>query len=308
MVVSGNTVSRTVAATDPRDYAGIAVFRRSPDLAFNANQPSGVVVTNNTVSGFQRKPAGSTGDGFGIVVEGLNQTVTRNTVTNNDVGIQAQAGQVSDAQSTDGFDRGDAASYGGLINNNSIDGNTVGLRVVRPVVGTDVDAECNWWGAADGPSSVGTGSGDPVSLEADFVPWLLTSTLTATCAQLAEDDAPADVAGDKGTEFTDSGSFDADLAGVTASVGTATVGSNGAWTWVLDEDDLANDGLDPVVPITVTITGTALNGSVATSQFDLDISNVAPTATFVFDAVVVGGGTYQVSLTAPARSVRRRHA
>ena len=33
VVVSGNTVSRTVAATDLRDYAGIAVFRRTPGRA-----------------------------------------------------------------------------------------------------------------------------------------------------------------------------------------------------------------------------------------------------------------------------------
>ena len=43
VTVSGNTVSRTIAATDARDYGGIVVIRRSPSLnplAINPNQPS----------------------------------------------------------------------------------------------------------------------------------------------------------------------------------------------------------------------------------------------------------------------------
>ncbi len=157
VVVSGNTVSRTVAATDARDYAGIAVYRRSPDPLLNADQPSGVVVTGNTVTGYHRKPSASTGDGFGIVVEGLNQTVNKNTVSGNDVGIQAQAGQTSNAQSTDGFDRGDAAAFSGHINRNAITGNGIGFRAVG--LSTAADGECNWWNSATGPSSVGAGSG-----------------------------------------------------------------------------------------------------------------------------------------------------
>jgi len=36
-----------------------------------------------------------------------------------------------------------------------------------------VNAECNWWGAVDGPSGVGSGSGDAVSGYVDFEPWLV---------------------------------------------------------------------------------------------------------------------------------------
>jgi hypothetical protein len=33
-------------------------------------------------------------------------------------------------------------------------------------------AEDNWWGAADGPGPVGPGSGDQVSINVDYAPWL----------------------------------------------------------------------------------------------------------------------------------------
>jgi hypothetical protein len=35
-----------------------------------------------------------------------------------------------------------------------------------------VDAEYNWWGDASGPSGQGTGTGDPVSANVDYDPWL----------------------------------------------------------------------------------------------------------------------------------------
>ena len=91
IVISNNTVSRTVPiVTEQRDLAGIAVFRRGV-LAGNVDVPTGVQVLNNNVSGYQQP---STSDGFGIVVEGLNHTVSGNTLNGNDVGIQRQAGHL----------------------------------------------------------------------------------------------------------------------------------------------------------------------------------------------------------------------
>ncbi len=88
IVVEGNTVSRTVAITDARDIVGIAAFRRGV-LPGNVDVPTGVVVQNNTVSGYTQT---STSDGFGIVVEGTNHSVLNNNVSACDVGIQQQAG------------------------------------------------------------------------------------------------------------------------------------------------------------------------------------------------------------------------
>ncbi|MBK7255276.1 MAG: right-handed parallel beta-helix repeat-containing protein [Ignavibacteria bacterium] len=88
IVVENNNVSRTVPIVDARDIAGIAAFRRSVGVG-NVDVPTGVVIQNNTVSGYIQA---STSEGFGIVVEGLSHTVSNNTVTGCDVGIQRQAG------------------------------------------------------------------------------------------------------------------------------------------------------------------------------------------------------------------------
>ena len=167
VVVRDNTVSRTTGATDTRDYAGIAVFRRSPG-ALNPAQPDGVVVRANLVSGYD---VGGTGDGFGIVVEGTGHTVTQNIVTGNDVGIQAQAGQVSNTQGTPGFDRGDAASYGATVLGNSISGNTIDFRAVG--LSDAADASGNWWG-----TTVEATVASHIAGNVDYTPYLHTGTDT----------------------------------------------------------------------------------------------------------------------------------
>jgi hypothetical protein len=88
IVVENNNVSRNIAIVDLRDIAGISVFRRGV-LAGNVDVPNGVVVQNNTVTGYlQTLPE----EGFGIVIEGTNHTVTGNTVNNCNIGLQLQGG------------------------------------------------------------------------------------------------------------------------------------------------------------------------------------------------------------------------
>jgi hypothetical protein len=49
----------------------------------------------------------------------------------------------------------------------------------------NVDATCNWWGAANGPKGLpgvtATGSGSLVSTGADFSPWLKSANLSGRC-------------------------------------------------------------------------------------------------------------------------------
>jgi hypothetical protein len=79
-----------------RDHAGIAIFRRAfqpgnPDGY--PNIPSGVVVKNNTIDGYKHlNPVRIESEGFGIVVEGINNEVSANTIKNSDIGIQQQGG------------------------------------------------------------------------------------------------------------------------------------------------------------------------------------------------------------------------
>ena len=69
-------------------------------------------------------------------------------------------------------------SSGVVINDNNIVNFASGDGLlVSPAshVGT-VNAECNWWGAADGPSGDGPGSGSAVVGDADFTPWLVAAS------------------------------------------------------------------------------------------------------------------------------------
>ncbi len=221
VVVSNNVVSRTVEATDVklRDYAGIIVFRRYP-TGSNADQPSGVVVTGNQVSGYLVTDTFSgASEGFGIVIAGSNHTVANNNVTRNDVGIQLQAGNPTfNITSTLYFDRDNALNTANaLISGNTVSYNLYGIRSIGPVTGvitgnlvysntrngltvldeastgilinnnqichntifgvenksltSTVNAVNNWWGAFDGPGSVGPGSGDNISLRVAFSPF-----------------------------------------------------------------------------------------------------------------------------------------
>ncbi len=79
--------------SEERDIAGIAVFRRGFVVSENnVDIPTGVVVRNNTVSGYVQDNGSSTSEGFGIVAEGTNHDITNNTVSGCDIGIQRQAG------------------------------------------------------------------------------------------------------------------------------------------------------------------------------------------------------------------------
>ncbi len=295
IVVSNNTVSRSVAATDARDYAGIAVFRRSAG-PFNTDGANGVVVRHNTVSGFRRSTSPvSTGDGFGIVVEGTNMTVDHNTVTNNDVGIQAQQGNTANTQSTPFFDRGNAVSYSGVINRNSISGNTLGLRTAG--LSANTDGTCNWWGNASGPSGVGPGTGDTVSTFVTYVPFLSTSNLDQACAivSVAVNAAALDANGNEGSTLATSGSFSGSVASITSDAADGFVDNgNGTWSW----SHLTNDNYSA----TITVTAHGTNGSTAADVFNATATNVNPTATFNAPASANTSALFNISLN-PATDV-----
>ncbi|HNM24471.1 MAG TPA: right-handed parallel beta-helix repeat-containing protein, partial [Saprospiraceae bacterium] len=149
IVVQGNTVTRTVSIIpENRDIAGISVYRRGALSTGNVNIPTGVVIQNNTVSGYSQPSAS---DGFGIVVEGTNHTVQNNTVSNNNIGIQQQAGHTPYVENVGGgandgdqnnlsdqyFGRGNAPfTCGNVITGNTFSGNGTNTRNVGAGVNT----------------------------------------------------------------------------------------------------------------------------------------------------------------------------
>lgn len=92
IIIDGNTIERVGSSYDAGDIAGISVYRRYV-FGTNVNIPTGVVIKNNTVKNFSQTLNWSHSTGFGILIEGTHHIVKNNDVsTNNDVGIQVQAG------------------------------------------------------------------------------------------------------------------------------------------------------------------------------------------------------------------------
>ncbi len=151
IVVRDNNVSLTAPVGDLRDLAGIAAFRRGWVAGENnVDIPTGVVIKDNTVSGYVQS---SLSDGFGIVVEGTNMTVYGNTLNDNDVGVQVQAGHLPYTPNTDidgnqnnldddYFGRGNSPFACASVFGNTYTDNDVDFRQVGPVGGgivTNVD-------------------------------------------------------------------------------------------------------------------------------------------------------------------------
>jgi len=83
------------------------------------------------------------------------------------------------------------------INFNDIYDNTgYGIRNFDSIV---VDAEYNWWGSCDGPSFVGSGRGDNVTINVDYEPWLgicIENKIDVECNYSSDDiELSADVTG-----------------------------------------------------------------------------------------------------------------
>jgi hypothetical protein len=134
IVVMDNVVARDVPTTDSRDHGGIVVIRRDV-LGAAPDQPAGVVILGNTVSGYARAPSGSIGDGIDIAVAGLTHTIQGNVVFGNDVGIQVQAGNPSNPAGSsdqsapdDYFNRDNARRVGASLSENGVFANAVGVR------------------------------------------------------------------------------------------------------------------------------------------------------------------------------------
>ncbi len=125
------------------DRAGISVVRRYYGGAAQGqvDATSGVVIRDNTVADFNHT-ANANHEAYGIVVEGLGSSVYRNTLTNNQIGLQIQQGNagypgnstVDATEHSDWFDRGDApytcVSLGQGADANDILSNTTPQREV----------------------------------------------------------------------------------------------------------------------------------------------------------------------------------
>lgn len=126
------------------------------------NTFAGIGYSNSVVDNWIGRDArgGMAANNYGIIVSGVstNQEISRNQIMANLTGIYVS---------------GDAtiSSSSGA---NCIVGNSSGLNHAGTAI--SLLAEGNYWGAADGPSGIGAGSGDTVIVSGagtvDFNPWL----------------------------------------------------------------------------------------------------------------------------------------
>ena len=266
--VSGNTITLTTQNARVEDRAGIAVFRRgivsgNPDN--HPDAPNGVTISGNTVTGYQQT---SNSEGFGIVVEGENHTISNNTLTNNDVGIQQQAGHTPFTSNSTGdgdqsnvvdfyFGRGNSPTLCNItLSGNTYSGNGIDERIVT-----------------------GGGTGTIVTV--------VTPTVTD----------PTDVSVCVGSSVAAINFTGNDLPGVVYN-----------WTNSNTAIGLAASGVGTIssfmatnttnAPITATITVTPVaNGCSGTPQTFIITVNPLPTA------VVSGGGTVCAGATLPNVSI-----
>jgi parallel beta-helix repeat protein len=104
----------------------------------------------------------------GIQLEGgaTGTTISGNSITGNTIaGIRF--GGPDDASGAD-----TPPGTGNVAHGNDIVGNGIGIANYNIAVPIVFDATCNWWGAIDGPGPVGSGSGDTVSANVTFAPWI----------------------------------------------------------------------------------------------------------------------------------------
>ena len=113
--------------------------------------PSGVYVST-----FSMKPAA-------VVL------ITKNELTNFVNGVSLHNGSAFGGVTSPDFD----------VIRNDLSGNT-GFGI-QSGPSMESDGTCNWWGAANGPSGQGAGSGTAVSTHVDFTPWLFTNNLDGPC-------------------------------------------------------------------------------------------------------------------------------
>ncbi len=164
-LVQGNLVENNALSTT---FTGGIHIAGSSALAqqntISGNQKSGLYLVNSVVTAtgnIIRENAGP-----GLLIAGTNNVLsaTLNQILSNTVGVTNTVGAATNLN----------------VNRNAIVGNSA-LGVGNAGSGA-LNATCNWYGAASGPSGAGLGSGDAVGPNVAFSPWLLSDDLNGPCS------------------------------------------------------------------------------------------------------------------------------
>jgi len=161
----------------------------------NLGFPSGVDVKGNTISGGYGNVhvyGASNINISGNDISGAIPHYTNSAIKGKNIYIRAGSTNINitnnNITGADGYGvniKGNVNVSTITMNFNNISGNT-DYGVLNEIAATDLDATKNWWGHCSGPDGgVGPGSGDAVSANVDYDPWLgqqlcaLKSAITA---------------------------------------------------------------------------------------------------------------------------------
>jgi hypothetical protein len=169
ITVTGNSsaVDSTLIAlfnTNVAQISGNTVTGATGSVVYIGGGDSNITVSGNHISGGTAsavKVANAFGDGPNSTI-----SITDNTLTGNAYAVNVGAGAIATAQTVQ-------------AHQNNFSGNT--LFGVNNDSGVVVDAGCNWWGNSSGPGPVGPGTGDHVSTQVTFAPWLIAPAPGGAC-------------------------------------------------------------------------------------------------------------------------------
>ncbi|MBK6450470.1 MAG: right-handed parallel beta-helix repeat-containing protein [Saprospiraceae bacterium] len=141
---------------------------------------TGILVTGSDATAVVNNNLASIhGFAIGIDVDGGNATVTNNSIYDNGIGVRITNSGTANVNTNNfdglvddnGTDIQATATAGSVIAtpNNNLAGDTYGIENQGASV---INASYNYWGAANGPSGVASGSGSAVTANVTYCPWL----------------------------------------------------------------------------------------------------------------------------------------
>jgi choice-of-anchor C domain-containing protein len=179
------TANPTAGNPNADGSAGILLYSPGSNVTVSGNTLTGnqysiwtvgapsVTITGNDITG----AGGSTDTGIAIWNTdqwGATPTGTTGSIDHNTIAATNYAVLLDDYGSSG------SNQPAMIVNRNDISGgSTDGLWT--NITSSNTNGTCNWWGAASGPGSVGSGSGSHVTVGVNFTPWLTSSNLSGEC-------------------------------------------------------------------------------------------------------------------------------
>ncbi|MBA7567420.1 hypothetical protein ES708_09131 [subsurface metagenome] len=196
------------------------------DYAFEVSAGASATIEDSIVTACTGVASSDGSTSAGIYVHGkwaetsaTYATITGNTISDTSCAIAVGYSQVTDESVVE-------AHF------NNIEGNDYGVESYGPQV--QVDATNNWWGDASGPGGVGPGTGNEVSTNVDYDPWLGASVEDSKSQTVTND--TVDATDEADTEVVVAGTATVTVTQYSSNPGTGFGGDTGKYIDVHIDD------------------------------------------------------------------------